>query len=131
MLHPWINPQGNVIITKRKSTPDALRACAFALDPDTLLLDVGSPELNTQCWPLTDVVYSQVPKDYPVINKAAGYAALSFLSWVIFSTTVLPWSKNVMLIQAGSIPFIQTPLISALNSVTSNGQTLLMTLPIV
>ena len=50
---------------------------------------------------------------------------------MINSTTILPYTESAMLIQVGSIPSLVTPLINALNSVTCDGETLLITLPVV
>jgi len=100
------------------------------MDPDTLQLTID-PHTTADCWPVTDVLYAQVPKDYPVAQKAEGYAALSMLAWSINSTTIRPWSDKAMFVQVGSISSLSAPLIAALNSITCDGETLLVTLPIV
>jgi hypothetical protein len=129
-VHPHVLDDGTSVMTKRQSTPDSLRSCVTAMDPDTLELTLR-PELSADCYPLTDVLYAQVPKDYPVEQKVEGYESLALLAWSINSTVLLPYTESVMLIQVGSIPSLSTPLITALNSVTCGGETLLITLPIV
>ena len=90
--------------------------------------------LSSDCWPLADVLYAQVPKAYSATQRASGYAALSLVTWAVQSTTISPWCESNMFVQVGSItsiPNLQSTLLNALNSVTCDGGTLLITLPIV
>lgn len=134
-IQPQVMSDGTVVNTKRRSTPDSLRSCVTAMDPVTLQLTL-SPTLVADCWPLTDVVYSQVPKDYPVELKDGGYAALALVEWALTSPILTPWSESVILVQTSTIttipnlPSLNSTIISVLNSVTCDGETLLITLPI-
>jgi hypothetical protein len=80
---------------------------------------------------MTDVLYAQVPQVYPPTQRVEGYQSLALVAWMLNSTTLTPYTDSVMLVQVGSIPSLTQPLISALNSVTCDGDTLLITLPIV
>ena len=100
------------------------------LDASTLAVQV-QPSVSAGCWPLTDVLYSQVPKDYPTSYRDMGLLGLTLLAWSVNSTAMLRWSDANMLVQVGSIEALQVPIMAALNSVTSDGSTLLVTLPVV
>ena len=92
MMYPYISSEG-IVMTKRQSTPDALRACATSLHPDTLEL-VVQPSLNPRCWPITQVLYSQVPTAYPLRQRNEGYAGLSLVAWALSSPELRSLSES-------------------------------------
>ena len=130
LLYPVLSVAGGVSIGLRTSTPDHVRSCVKAMDPVTLALTLD-PSASADCWPLTDVLYTQVAKDYPASESEAGLKGLQLLQWLLTSTVISPWCEDNMVLQVGALPALQAPLISALNSITSGGDTLLITLPVV
>ena len=127
MLYPTMT-NGQRALTKRHSTPAGLLACASAgkLDPETLSLDL-TPGLNdADCWPLTQVVYVQVPKEYDVSEKEPASYTLDMLKWVYANDTLDAWCAENMLVRTAVVPGISSLLMSALESVTSGGQTLII-----
>ena len=128
-LFPTNDGVDNSGLTLRRSTPDSLLACvegSVASSSDNLLLNIG----NSACWPFTQVVSALVPNDYPASRKISGYHTLSLLSWLVSTgSALLPWASSSMMMPATLSPSIQTFVLSALNAVTSGGQTLLVTLP--
>ena len=127
-LFPASDAESGSGSTLRRSTPDSLIACVEGVAPagGALLLNTG----NSDCWPLTQVVSALVPNDYPSSSKANGFRILSLLSWLVSSNAaLLPWSSNSMVMSTASLPSVESHVLSALNAVTSDGQTLLVTLP--
>ena len=118
--------------TVRRSTPAALAACAAAgqLNDATLTLDLTAAWSNADCWPLTQVVYMQIPRDYPADSYAMGVASITLLQWVYSSDALDVWCKQNMLIRTAAQPTLQSALLSALDTITSGGSTVL-TLPYV
>ena len=130
-LFPTSDGFGSTSLTVRRSTPDALVACVeTSAEP-------GSPQLflntgNSACWPFTQIVSALVPSNYPSSSKESGYHILALLSWLVSSeAALLSWSAKSMMIPAASIPSVQSSVLSALDAVTSDGRTLLVTLPVV
>ena len=120
--------------TVRRSTPNALRACAASGDFEraTLELDVQSAAAwaDDACWPLTQVVYMQIPRDYPADAFSMGVATAKLLQWVHATAGLDVWCDQNMFVRTASLPSLQPALLSALDSITSGGATVL-TLPIV
>ena len=123
---------GRSVATVRRSTPAALAACAAAgqLDSTTLTLDVFGAQSNPDCWPLTQVVYMQVPRDYPADSYAMGVATVDLLQWVYTTDALDVWCEQNMFVRIASLPALQSALLSALDTITSGGMTVL-TLPYV
>ena len=122
---------GHTVRTGRQSNPYSLLACATeqTFDATTLDLDAAAGYTNPDCYPLTQVVYMQVPRDYPINSSTTGYVTLSALQSLYSSSLVDGWFNNSMFVRATQLPFLQAALIAAVDSVTSNGDTLLVTLP--
>ena len=121
---------GQTVSTVRRSTPAALTACAVAgvIDESTLALDLTTAWSDAGCWPLTQVVYMQIPRDYPNSSLDMGLATVNLLEWVYSTAALDVWCNQNMLIRTASIPALQTVLLSTLDSITSGGETVL-TLP--
>lgn len=131
LLFPTTTIDGHTVRTARPSNPASLLACAtpHTFDPLTLNLNTATGNSNPDCYPLTQVVYMQVPHDYPVNQSSSGFVILSALQSLYNSPLIDGWFNNSMFIRATQLPFLQSALTAALNSVTSDGDTLLVTLP--
>ena len=118
---------GESVDTVRRSTPAALAACASTgtLDSSTLVLDLSASWTNSECWPLTQVVYMQIPRDYPTDSYNMGLAAVNLLHWVYSTAALDVWSNQNMLVRTASLPSLQSVLLSVLDGITSGGTTVL------
>ena len=116
--------------TVRRSTPTALMACALAgqLDSTTLTLDVTAAWAMPDCWPLTQVVYMQIPRDFPQDSFNLGVATVDLLQWIYQTDALDVWCNQNMLVRTASSTALQSVLLSTLETITSGGSTVL-TLP--
>ena len=126
--------EGELVRTARRSDPAGLLACVTqeTFDPVTLTLNTAAAGYSIpSCYPLTQVVYMQVPHDYPTEYATEGFVALTVLQALFESSLLDGWFNNSMFLRAPQLPFLLSALTEALDSVTSGGETLLVTLPIV
>ena len=120
---------GQLVRTARASDPAGVLSCAMAgtFDPVTLDLNTAAGYTNPACYPLTQVVYMQVPHDYPVNESTVGFAILSALSSLNTQGIGIDgWFNDSMFVRAAQLPFLSAANIAALQSVTSGGDTLLV-----
>ena len=119
--------------TVRRPTAEGLLACAAAMDfdADTLELKTGSVAAWSQadCWPVTQTVYAQVPKAYQEDMRDAGLAALQLLQWFNNDSALDPWANSNLLVRTAQLPLLQSSILSTLQSITCDDETLLITLP--
>ena len=132
-IFPGVDSDGQPVRTARSSSPDGLLACVTpdTFDPLTLNVNAAAGYTHPDCYPFVQVVYLQVPRDYPANMSSTGFATLSILQSVVTENLTDGWFNSSLLVRAAQLPFLQIALTAALNSVTSSGQTLLVTLPIV
>ena len=116
----------------RRSTPEALLACAeTGFDAATLTIDVViAAATNTDCYPMTQVVYAQVPHVYPLEQGAIALATVEFLDWLYTQPALDTYGYSNMLVRTSDVPAIQTALLTALQSITTSDGNPLIRLPI-
>ena len=133
LLFPATTIDGHTVRTARWSDPDGLLACVTeqTFDPLTLDLNTAAGYTNPDCYPLTQVVYMQVPRDYPTSDSSTGFVTLTVLQDLFTSPLLDGWFNSSMFVRAPQLPFLQAALVTALNAVTSGGDTLLVTSPLV
>ena len=113
---------------------DGISACASdTFDAATLTFDLGASQ-KAQCWPWSSQVVAMVRTQYT--SKATdtsscshGIDTLQFLQW-LFTQTEMDTLTNVedIVIAASLSPAVQAAYIAALDSVTCDGETMLVTL---
>ena len=134
MMYPLVvdAATGITVHTKRHSTPDALIACADSgFDAKTLTIDVATAaSIDSDCWPMTQVVYGQIPHVYPIEQGMTALATMDFLEWVYTEDALDTYAYSNMFIRTSDVPAIQSALITALASVTTSDGNPLIRLPI-
>ena len=131
---PWT--RNNVTVDTVANTA-GISACAFdTFAPTTLTFDLSASQ-NAACWPWTSQVVAMVRTRYTSTatdssSCARGLDALQFLQWLYTNQqlTTLTSNRNVQSATALSST-IQAAYLAALDSVTCDGTTLLITLPTV
>lgn len=118
------------------SSSSAMLACAT--DTFTsLTLGLNSQEsANSACWPLTDVVYLAVRGSYTTIASDGsscdrGIKALQFVQWLITTPLLDAATRSQSSPRPADLSNIGSAIIDALNNVTCDGTTMLVTLPVV
>ena len=114
---------------------EGLRACAYdTFNAASLWFDLDSSK-NTSCFPWHSQVVSMVRSKYTSTASDTGSCvrgldSLQYLDWLITQPQVDLLVNSVDIVRTSSIePLFRSAFIGALNSVTCDGTTLLITLP--
>ena len=122
--------------TPRTSSPDTMLAClGDTFTASTLSVNPRGSN-NPTCWPFTLVASLAVRTSYTAAatdtsNCQSGLEALQLVQWLVtlplldLTTTSQSSPRTTML------PNIQTAVVNALNAVTCDGRTMLITLPVI
>ena len=112
-----------------------IRACAVdTFNIDKLTFDLSNSQTPT-CWPWTSQVVAMVRRQYSSTATDAssctrGLDALQWLRWMYMSSQIDDLINTVNIVQAtDTVPGARDAYIAALDSVTCDGSTLLITLP--
>ena len=110
-------------------SPDNLLACADAIDPTTLLIDVSS-STNPACQPFTQVVYAILPNQYP---PGSDCDTGSF-AYQLFTETWNNSDKDAVFEAMGYVRAARSPAVlelinATLPQVVCGGSSLLVKLP--
>lgn len=132
LMHPAVNSSGGTTWTVRHPTAHSLLACAAGLlvNLHTMVPSSVSADLP-DCWPITQVVYAQIPRSYSHDMQQQGLAVLQLLQWMNNDSALDTWANNNLLVRTAQLPHLQAFVLNALESVTSDGDTLLVTLPVI
>ena len=129
-------PRNNVT-TDAVANIAGITACASdTFNPVTLTFDLASSD-NAQCWPWTSQVVAMVRTAYTTTatdtsSCSRGIDALRWLQWLYTNSEIDTLTSSVDVQLASSLsPAVQAAYLAALDSVTCNGETLLITLPTV
>jgi len=137
---PLMQVERNGELVNTAADVDGLMACALdTFDPKTLTFNFDASS-NISCYPWTQSYSMIVRKHYtndPTVstNSAAsctrGLDALQFAYWLISNQQLDALTESVNVGRLSNVPGVKQAYINALNSVLCDGETLLITLPIV
>lgn len=131
LMYPLLVNGATVATTRtaRRSTPDALLACASTgFDLHSLTIDIATAAShNTDCYPMTQVVYGQLPRVYAVEQGRVALATVRFLDWLYTEDELDTYAHSNMFVRTSNVATIQSALVTALQSVTtSDGNPLIL-----
>jgi len=138
-LFPLMPVQRNGITVNTKSDLNGIMACAYdTFNTKTLSFNFDQTN-NASCWPLTQqtvaVVRKQYYSDSAVTNSSScsrGLDALEFVRWLLVTPEIDALTNAGMIGRLSNVPGgVQQAYLNALNAVTCDGETLLITLPII
>ena len=126
----------NNVTVDTVASPDGISACASdTFDAATLTFDLSASQ-NAQCWPWTGQVVAMVRTQYTstattgTSSCSRGLDALRFLQWLYTNENIDTLTDNEDIQFAPTVaPAVQAAYLAALDSVTCDGTTLLITLP--
>ena len=125
---------GNTTIDKAPNLAGISACASDTFDADSLTFDLTASQ-NVNCWPWTNQVLAMVRTKYTTTatdtsSCKRGIDALGFLQW-LYANTLINTLTDTEDIQfaPGVSPAVQAAYIAALDSVTCDGETLLITLP--
>ena len=121
---------GAVVWSVVQSMPDSLRACLSAYDLTDNSLDPQA-STNASCYPFTQTVYSVVSQAYAGAGCDAGLDALRCQQWLTTNQNVDDATESRNTVRAASLITVAQTQVDALDLLQCDGQTLLITLPVV
>ena len=135
IIYPY-RTDGILLNSSRTSNPDTMLACLTDTFTASILSANPRASNNPTCWPLTLVASLVVRASYTAAstdtsNCQSGLEALQLVQWLVtlplldLTTTSQSSPRTVML------PNIKTAVVNALNAVTCDGRTMLITLPVI
>ena len=135
LKYPYYDPNnqdGKMVQTVRHSNPNGLMACAESgFDADTLTIDIAAAGLaDSDCYPVSQVVVTQVPLSYPNNLAQLGVETLEALQWLYSTDELDAYATANMIIRTTSIPAIQSPLLATLHTITDADDVPLLHLPL-
>ena len=74
---------------------------------------------------LAQVVYAYIPRDYAASQAVVGLDVVESLQWMYGTSALDDWANSTMFVRTTQLSVVQSALITALQSVTSDGSTLL------
>lgn len=118
--------------TMRSSLWSGLWSCvASGLAARNLALEmVADSTTNTSCWPLVEVLSVQIAKDFGTEYLTA-WRVLSWLQTMVNSSAADYWSSSTMILRIPQDPAMEAAITTVLYAVVANGQTVIVTWPIV
>ena len=127
---------GSVQMVPISSSPDTMLACATdTFWVPTLALNPQASS-NPGCWPYTSAIYLAVRTWYTAAatdssNCDRGLKALQFAQWLIATPLLDAATRSQSSPRPADLPNIESAIIDALNNVTCDGTTMLITLAVV
>jgi len=130
-----IYPEGDHSVEGSPNVKGLLACTMDTFVPTTLTIDPQS-SVNPACWPFTTVAYLAVRTSYSssAIDSSGctrGLKSLRFVQWLMTTRLLDTATVSLMSPRPSTVPDIQTAIVDALNTVTCDGSTMLITWPIV
>lgn len=118
------------------SSADSMIACVT--DTFSVLNLSLNPQASgsSSCWPFTTASYLVVRKSYTAMATdttecSRGLKALQFAQWLVTTQLLDATTRSQLSPRASVLPDIESAILDALNNVTCDGSTMLITLPVI
>jgi phosphate transport system substrate-binding protein len=118
------------------SNTETMLACVEDTFSQTTLAVNPHNSQNPNCWPFTTVAYVAVRTSYSsdAIDTSActqGLPALQLVQWLITNPLLAGITVSLMSPRPSHLSAVQTAIVAALDAVTCDGSTMLITLPVI
>jgi phosphate transport system substrate-binding protein len=127
---------GTLQLVASSSNPEAMLACVADTFSTTTWTINPQNSQNPACWPFTIVTYLSVRTSYSsgatdTSSCSRGLPALQFVQWLITNTLLDPITVSLVSPRPSTLSSVQTAIIEALDTVTCDGSTMLITWPMI